>query len=123
MLLINMRGVMFKRRLLSKECVSLLKNRGYEIIKLKDLLNQVEFRNPGLKERLEFFGSETFGYRNSKELNRIKLKVFILSKVSKTEDPYGLTVYPLISAIIDEEELNANNIARSLLEEIIRENI
>lgn len=113
---------MFKKRLLSKECVSLLKNKGYEIIKLKDLLNQIEFRNPGLKERLKFFGSETFGYRNSNELNSIKINIFTLSRVSETEDPYGTKVYTLISWIFD-DELNVNNIVRSLLEEIVNENI
>ena len=122
MLLISMRGVMFKKRLLSKECMSLLKNKGYETIKLKDLLDQVEFRNPGLKERLGFFGSETFGYRNSNELNRIKFNIFKLSNVSETEDPYGTKVYPLISWIFD-DKLNVNNIVRSLLEEIVNENI
>lgn len=113
---------MFKRRLLSKECVSLLKNKGYEIIKLKDILDQVEFKNPGIKIRLNFFGSETFGYRNSKELNRIKFKIFALSRVSEKVNPYDSSLYPLISGI-KRNELNTNNIVRSLLEEIINENI
>lgn len=121
--LISMRSVKFKKRILSKECVSLLKNKGYNIVELKDILDQVEFKNPGLKKRLvSFWGSETFGYRNYKELNIIKIKVFTLSKVSETEDPYSATVYPLVSWIFD-EELSANNIVRSLLEEIINENI
>lgn len=117
-----MRSVKFKKRILSKECVSLLKKKGYNIVELKDILNQVEFKNPGLKNRLDFFRSETFGYKNLNELNKIKFRVFVLSRVSKTENPYDQTVYPLISWILD-DDLNINNLVRSLLEEIINENI
>jgi len=102
--------------------VSLLKNKGYNIVELKDILNQVEFKNPGLKNRLNFFRSETFGYRNSKELNRIKFKIFALSRVSKKVNPYDSSLYPLISWILD-DDLNINNLVRSLLKEIINENI
>ena len=122
MFLINMSSVMFKKRLLSKECILLLKNKGYNIVELKDILNQVEFKNPGLKNRLNFFRSETFGYKNLNELNKIKFRVFVLSRVSKTENPYDQTVYPLISWILD-DDLNINNLVRSLLKEIINENI
>lgn len=117
-----MRSVMFKKRILSKECILLLKNRGYEIITLKDILDQVEFRNPGLKRRLKFFSSETFGYRNSKELNRIKSKIFTLSIVSKTVNPFDSALFPLINGI-ERDKLNVNNLVRTLLEEIINENI
>lgn len=115
---------MFKKRLLSKECVSLLKNKGYKIVKLKDILNQVEFENTELKKLIiSSYGSETFGYKNLNELNKIKLKVLELSKVSESIDPYRDPMYYFQGSGFCTDELNTNNLVRSLLEEIIRENI